>query len=105
METISGHQTRTGSVYHRCCGRTGSSNSKPYWFLLLISCVLWFVCARVRHDSFLSLPRPARRLVVLGDDLFNKRITKGSHQIGSYFWFGVLSQKRHMRYSGFLGKK
>ena len=66
------------------------------------------MCLRGGRDSFLSLPRPARRLgvfSVLGDDLFNERITKGGHHIGHHFWFGVLSQERHMRYSGFLGKK
>ncbi len=106
-ETISGHQTRTGSMYHGCCGRAGSCNSKPYWFLLLILCLclFWFVCVRVRHDGFLSLPRAVRGLVVLGDDLFDERVTKGGHHIGHHFWFGVLSQEGHMRYSGFLGKK
>ena len=63
------------------------------------------MCLRGGRDSFLSLPRTTRRLVVLGDDLFNDRITKGSHQIGSHLRFGVLSQKRHMRYRRFLGKK
>ena len=107
METIGGHQSRAGSVYHGCCCRFGGCGSPHRLLLLLILCLclFWFVCVRVRHDGFLSLPRAVRGLVVLGDDLFDERVTKGGHQIGSYFWFGVLSQKRHMRYSGFLGKK
>ena len=61
METISGHQTRTGSMYHRCCGRAGSRTSKPYWFLLpslclsrlllRIVCLCLFLCVGVGHGS------------------------------------------------------
>ena len=115
METIGGRQTRTSSVYHGYCGRAGGCNS-PHRLLLpslcsfriLCLCLFRFVCVRVKHDSFLSLPRATRGLgafVVLGDDLFDECITKGGHQIGHHLWFGALSQEGHVRYCGFLGKK
>ena len=62
------------------------------------------MCLWGGYDSFPSLPRTTRRLgafVVLCDDLFDERITKGSHQIGHHLRFGALPQKRHMRHCRF----
>ena len=58
METIGGHQTRAGSIYHGCCC-FGGCNSKPYWFLLPSLCLsrllprilCLFLCVGVGHGS------------------------------------------------------
>ena len=66
------------------------------------------MCLWGGYDSFPSLSRTTRRLVafvVLCDDLFDERITKGSHQIGHHLWFGALSQEGDVCYCGFLGEK